>query len=129
MASREIADCHPDLQRIIPMFLHACHVEKIDILLYCTYRSAKEQDDLYAIGRTKPGKIVTNCKGGQSKHNFTLNGKPASKAFDFVPLIGGRPQWNNKALYLRAGEIAEKFGLEWAGRWTGKLKETAHCQI
>ena len=45
-----------------------------------TLRTNKEQDDLYAQGRTKKGKIVTNAKGGQSIHNFGL-------AFDIVILL------------------------------------------
>lgn len=45
-----------------------------------TLRTYKEQDDLYAIGRTKPGKIVTNAKGGESFHNFGL-------ALDFCLLV------------------------------------------
>ena len=43
------------------------------------YRTNKEQDDLFAIGRTKNGKIVTKAKGGQSIHNYAL-------AFDIVLL-------------------------------------------
>ena len=43
------------------------------------YRSVQEQNDLYALGRTKKGSIVTNAKGGQSIHNYGL-------AFDFVIL-------------------------------------------
>lgn len=35
-------------------------------------RSFKEQDELYAIGRTKSGKKVTNTKGGQSIHSYGL---------------------------------------------------------
>jgi hypothetical protein len=37
-----------------------------------TLRTIAEQDALYAQGRTKPGKKVTNAKGGQSYHNFGL---------------------------------------------------------
>ena len=33
-------------------------------------RTFAEQDALYAQGRTKPGKKVTNAKGGQSVHNY-----------------------------------------------------------
>ena len=44
-----------------------------------TLRTIAEQDALYAQGRTKPGKIVTNAKGGQSIHNYGL-------AFDIVIL-------------------------------------------
>lgn len=32
-------------------------------------------------------------------------------------------------LYETCGKIAESLGLEWAGRWTGSLRETAHCQF
>ena len=45
-----------------------------------TLRTIKEQNDLYAQGRTKPGKIVTNAKGGQSYHNYGL-------AIDIVLLV------------------------------------------
>lgn len=44
-----------------------------------TLRTIKEQDDLYAQGRTKRGPKVTNAKGGQSIHNYGL-------AFDIVIL-------------------------------------------
>lgn len=44
-----------------------------------TLRTDQEQDDLYAQGRTKSGKKVTNAKGGQSIHNYGL-------AFDIVIL-------------------------------------------
>lgn len=44
-----------------------------------TLRTIKEQDALFAQGRTKPGSIVTNARGGQSIHNYGL-------AFDIVLL-------------------------------------------
>jgi peptidoglycan L-alanyl-D-glutamate endopeptidase CwlK len=37
-----------------------------------TLRTFAEQDGLYAQGRSKPGAIVTNAKGGQSYHNYGL---------------------------------------------------------
>ncbi len=37
-----------------------------------TLRTAAEQNELYAQGRTKPGSIVTYAKAGQSMHNFGL---------------------------------------------------------
>ena len=37
-----------------------------------TLRTFAEQDALYAQGRTKPGKIVTNAKGSQSYHCYGL---------------------------------------------------------
>lgn len=44
-----------------------------------TLRTFKEQDELYAQGRTSKGNKVTNAKGGQSIHNYGL-------AFDIVIL-------------------------------------------
>jgi peptidoglycan L-alanyl-D-glutamate endopeptidase CwlK len=121
MASRSLKDLTPQCQLKAEQFLQSCSKAGIDILVYCTYRSKEEQDELYKIGRTLPGKIVTNARGGYSWHNH-------HRAFDWVPIVNGKPQWNNNALYSRAGIIAEQVGLEWSGRWTGKLKETAHCQ-
>jgi peptidoglycan L-alanyl-D-glutamate endopeptidase CwlK len=46
----------------------------------CALRSPKEQDLLYAQGRTLPGKIITWAKGWQSYHQYGL-------AIDLVLLI------------------------------------------
>ena len=122
MASRSLGDLKPQVKKMAEAFLAECEKEGLDILIYCTLRSMEEQNVLYAQGRTRPGKIVTNARGGDSWHNWGC-------AFDFVPLVGGKPAWGDTALYLKAGRIAESVGLEWAGRWTGKLRETAHCQF
>lgn len=121
MASRLLSDLQPRVAKMAERFLLAAQEQGLDILVYCTYRSSDEQNELYAIGRTKPGRIVTNARGGDSYHNHRC-------AFDFVPLVGGKPQWGDAGLYLKAGLIAEGVGLEWSGRWKGKLRETAHCQ-
>jgi len=121
MASRSIDDLVGPARRRAEEFLERCAARGLDILIYCTYRSPAEQDVLYAQGRTSPGKIVTNARGGDSFHNHRC-------AFDFVPLLNGKPEWNNAERYAQAGHIAESVGLEWSGRWKGKLRETAHCQ-
>lgn len=121
MASRSLDDLLPPVKARAEEFKAKCEEAGLDILIYCTYRSGKEQDELYDQGRTAPGKIVTNARAGESWHNWHC-------AFDFVPMVGGKPQWSNLTLYRQAGLIAESVGLEWAGRWTGKLRETAHCQ-
>lgn len=50
-------------------------------------RTIDEQNELYAQGRTKPGNIVTNAKGGSSYHNYGL-------AFDFCLLYDGKVSWD-----------------------------------
>lgn len=120
MASRSLSDLHPKAREKALQWIDACKAKDIDVLVYCTYRSAAEQDDLYRIGREIQGKRVTNAKGGQSMHQYRV-------AWDAVPLIGGKPVWSNSELYLRMGEAAEALGIEWAGRWKS-FRETAHFQ-
>ena len=121
MASRSLDDLLPVVKEKALLFKEECKKQGLDVLIYCTHRSDEEQDELYKQGRSKPGRIVTNARGGESWHNHRC-------AFDFVPLVAGKPAWDDTNLYRKAGVIAESVGLEWAGRWAGKLRETAHCQ-
>lgn len=79
----------------------------VDILITSGFRDPKEQDAIYAQGRTKPGPIVTQAKGGQSLHNFGV-------AFDCVPVIGGKPYWNST--YEITAKVAHEIGLEHGDR-------------
>ena len=131
MASRSTSDLHPVARELCLKWVDACRKAGYEVLVYCTYRSPEEQNDLYRIGRTVKGegvsaklpmgKTVTNAKGGQSFHQYRC-------AWDFVPLLGGKPQWKNDAMYKRCAEIGEGMGIEWAGRWKS-FKETAHMQV
>lgn len=132
MASRSMGDLHPDIRHLAYRFISTCTDRGIDVIITCTYRDGAEQDALYAIGRTAPGRRVTNARAGQSLHNTTIKGLPASLAFDVVPLRGGKPVWGTTGddgeLWRRVGEIGESCGLEWAGRWT-RFREFPHFQL
>jgi len=122
--SRKLDDLLPIVETMARAFLDRCKDEGIDILVTSTYRDHESQDALYAQGRTKPGRRVTNAKGGQSYHNWRV-------AFDVVPLRGGKPVWGTSGedgkLWQAIGEIGEEIGLEWAGRWK-TFKEFPHFQ-
>lgn len=118
--SRSLSDLHPQVKSKAEAFLAACAAQGIEVLITSTYRDAESQNALYAQGRTTPGVRVTNAKAGQSWHNWRC-------AFDFVPLVNGKAQWNDLKTFERCGAIAESVGLEWAGRWQ-RFKEMAHCQ-
>ena len=98
---------------------HCMAFHQIDVLIYCTYRDIEQQNYLYAQGRTRPGRKVTNAKGGQSEHQYRI-------AWDCVPLQGGKAMWGDKKAYKLMGAVAATLGILWAGAWTGKFKETAH---
>lgn len=74
------------------------------------FRSFKEQDELYAQGRTKPGKIVTNAKAGQSAHNYGL-------AVDLAFQKDGKLSYE-QSLYAPVYSIARSMGLELGADWT-----------
>lgn len=131
--SRRIEDCHPELQMKLLACIQAWANAQLDVLVTCTWRSAAEQEALYEQGRTKPGHIVTRAKPGQSAHNFTVSGKPASLAFDIVPLNHGKTVWDTMPpdlqLWQRIAAIAKATGLEWYGEPTADFKEFPHFQL
>ena len=94
-----------------------------------TLRTDKEQDELYAQGRTKPGKKVTNAKGGQSYHNYGL-------AFDIVLIIDGKEaSWDTLkdfdgdkvADWHEVVKIAKKYGWAWGGDFVS-FKDAPHFE-
>lgn len=119
--SRKLEDLHPIVRLRCEQFIAECAKQGIHALITSTYRDNASQNALYAQGRTTKGAIVTNAKAGQSFHNWRV-------AFDFVPIVNGKAQWNDLELFKQCGEIAESVDLEWAGRWK-KFREYAHCQF
>lgn len=144
MPSRLITDLHPAVQVMARCCLVKWREAGLDVLITCTFRSAQEQAELYAIGRTKPGRIVTNARPGQSSHNFRVDGRPASLAFDVVPKRDGTVLvWGTKGngidddptddhtddleLWQRVAAVAKGCGLAWAGEWT-RFREFPHFE-
>lgn len=122
MSARSLAVLHPIFRPKAEAFLKAANTAGLDVLVYCTLRTMQEQADLYAQGRTKPGRIITNARPGQSAHNFGL-------AFDGAPLIGGKIDWDpENPVWDLYGKVATDSGLEWAGNWVS-FKEYPHIQL
>lgn len=116
MASRKITDLHPELQPRVIKFLQRCNDVGFDVLITCTYRSWIEQEKLYGWGRTLGGRKKTDHRPGHSPHNHMENGKPASLAFDIIPLKDGKPiTYHKDPVWLFFAEIAKEYGIEWMG--------------
>lgn len=118
-ASRE--GLNPEFAAKLTLFEKKLAANGIKVILTAGYRSIAEQNDLYAKGRTKPGKKVTNARGGDSWHNWGL-------AADYVFVINGKVTWDGP--WATFGKIARECGLEWGGdfksivdrphvQWTG----------
>lgn len=117
----------------LSMWHQHLHEKKIAVLIYCIYRSPKEQAALYAIGRTVPGRRVTNAQPGRSAHNRSEGDTPASDAFDACPLIDGKPSWDTHGPALRAweemGRAARALGLQWGRNIQSLGGDWAHFQL
>lgn len=118
--SRKLEDLDDATEAKALEFLAACRAIGIPVLITSTYRDIEAQDALYAQGRSKPGRIVTRAAGGNSMHNYRC-------AFDFVPLVAGKPVWDNASLWARCGFAGESCGLEWGGRWSS-MTDKPHMQ-
>ena len=98
-------------------------------------RTIKEQNDLYAQGRTKPGNVVTNAKGGSSFHNYglaidfaILTDKDGNGSFE--DLSWDIKKDNDKdgiADWLEVVKVFEAAGWSWGGKWA-TLKDYPHLQ-
>lgn len=116
-----IALLEPVVQDLCNRLIHECKVQLgLEIAIVQTYRTIKEQDELYAQGRTKPGERVTKARGGFSLHNFRV-------AFDACPKVGGKLDWKTISNFEKIGIIGESLGLEWGGRWKS-IKDRPHFQ-
>ncbi len=124
MSSRNIDDLVENARSRCKAWVETCRAHSIEILVYCTFRPASEQDELYAQGRSRPGPVVTWARGGQSWHQ-------ARRAWDAVPMVAGKPLWGFSTqlapwqVYI---DEAERLGIEWAGHWQS-CREYVHLQV
>jgi peptidoglycan L-alanyl-D-glutamate endopeptidase CwlK len=91
-------------------------------------RTVEEQNALYAQGRTKPGKIVTNVDGSDlTKATHCPQEDGYGHAVDFA-FIGPSP-WDSKLPWKAFGENAKALGLKWGGDWKTMKGDLGHVEI
>lgn len=121
-SERVIATLLPEVQPYARALIAKAAANGITIKVISGLRTYGEQNDLYAQGRTKPGKIVTNARGGYSNHNFGI-------AFDIGVFEGSR-YLDDSPKYKAVGALGRDLGLEWGGNWKTiqdeRLKKAAH---
>lgn len=127
--SRKLDDLHPRVRKMAERLLADAKAAGIPLTVTFTLRSMETQAALYAQGRTKPGKIVTNARAGYSYHNFGL-------ALDVVPTsLLALPSWGDtpahqkatNALWARVGAIGKAIGFRWGGDFKS-IKDRPHFE-
>lgn len=127
MASRDMKDLHPVLAESFTRVLAEWRVKYPELptpFLTTTHRPNKEQNELYAIGRTVKGKKVTNAKAGESPHNYF-----PSLAFDIgFKNEAGQLDWNVELFKNFAQLMAEdNFLIVWGGNW--RFTDNPHFEL
>ena len=105
-------------------------------------RTAEEQFALYQIGRSKPGRIVTNCDGKKAKSNHQIKADGYGHAVDIFPCgviengvyrkFTSEEGYDEKKLKLIANHIlavakSRNVNIEWGGNW--KMHDTPHFEL
>lgn len=124
-SEEKIKFLYPDLQvRIRRVYEDMFRIHSLKMRLTEGMRSLQRQKELYAQGRTIPGRVVTNSRPGYSFHHYGL-------AFDSC-FVGPDPYLEKDPLgpflWQEFGKYAVAHGLVWGGDFK-TVKDKPHCQI
>jgi len=110
-----IEKCEPSFGKRVGAWYSELMSKKIPVLIYCSTRTPQEQEELYAQGRTKAGRKVTNARGIPPQSLHIDQGK-GSHAIDYVPLARSPSgdlvaSWSDDQTYSICQKIAGKHQL------------------
>ncbi len=127
--SRKLEDLHPRVRAMAQRLLDDAAKAGIPLTVTFTLRSMETQAALYAQGRTKPGKVVTNARPGYSFHNFGLALDVAPSELLKLPNWGDTPAHQARAneLWSRLGAIGKVIGFRWGGEFKS-IKDRPHFE-
>ena len=129
-SDRNVADLSPYLQKWYLQLIADLKSEGVAARLIQGWRDPAYQDQLHAQG-------ISPLTGASSFHCCTINGQPASKAFDLgiFNADGSYVADGNDPRYARAGALWKKYGaaagvnLVWGGNFTHPKPDPDHFQI
>ena len=101
--SRKIEDLRPDVAANCRIWQALCREAGLNVLVTGTVRDAAYQMQCYRNGTSKAQKPAFHAQG-------------IGLAFDFCKNVKGQ-EYADLDFFRRAGEIGEKIGFEWGGRW------------
>lgn len=120
LKSRDIYRLRPDVAHNCRAFIQRCAAEGLPVLVVETVRDLEYQASLYAQGRTKAGKIVTNQK------TPSFHWDKVGLAFDICKNVKGH-EYDDANFFRRCGAIGKEMGFSWGGDWTS-LPDKPHFQ-
>ena len=130
---------HP---KLVEVMKEAITNSPYDFRITSGARTTEEQKALFALGRTKPGEIVTYANGVTSKSNHQIKSDGFGHAVDIFPCgviengvyrkFTSEEGYDEKKLKLIANHIlavakSKNINIEWGGNW--KMKDTPHFEL
>ncbi|TWP28818.1 M15 family peptidase [Apibacter muscae] len=121
---------HPNLVKVMN---EAIKNTPIDFTITDGIRTTEQQKELYAKGRTNPGKIVTNADGVRNKSNHQPKADGYGYAVDLYPYYNGSVQVNDdirlRTIASHILNTAKSLGIriEWGGHW--KFRDYPHFEL
>src|SRR5688572_33248443 len=92
-SEKRLQQLHPALASAVRAMIADLEAQGTAVEVVQGLRTFAEQDALYAKGRTTPGAIVTQARGGESNQNYGL-------AVDLCPLTHDKPDLNGPMAVL-----------------------------
>lgn len=120
LKSRDISRLRSDVAANCRAFIQWCAAEGLPVLVVETVRDLEYQASLYAQGRTKPGKIITN------QRTPSFHWDKVGLAFDICKNVKGH-EYDDADFFRRCGAIGKEMGFTWGGDWKS-LPDKPHFQ-
>lgn len=120
LKSREIDRLRSDVAHNCRVLIQRCAAEGLPVAVVETVRDLEYQSSLYAQGRTKSGKIVTNQK------TPSFHWDKVGLAFDICKNVKGH-EYDDADFFRKCGAIGKEMGFTWGGDWKS-LPDRPHFQ-
>lgn len=117
---------HPQLVEKITLVLNAMAALGHPMKIIQGVRTVEQQQALYAQGRTKAGKIVTNCDGVRVKSNHQPQADNYGHAVDCA--FAGNDPFGESQPWALYGYLVGWSGLKWGGTFKG-LVDRPHAEL
>lgn len=95
---------HPNLAKLMK---EAIKATPVDFTIVEGVRTLQRQQELYAIGRTKAGKKVTNADGVRNKSNHQVKSDGFVHAVDIYPYVDGQVRVTESYVIPKLKEITD----------------------
>jgi len=129
-SKKKLIGVHPNLVKVIET---AIIDTPIDFSITSGVRTNKEQQALYAQGRTTKGQIVTKADGIKNKSNHQPKSDGFGHAIDFCPYINGQLDWNNtkafKTITDHIKSTAKELGINISCGIDWKFLDMPHVEL